>query len=216
MRSDELGRRVDQALATVGLAEAGAKPVGAFSSGMKQRLLVARALITSPRVLLLDEPTRSLDPVSARDFRAFLKDELSGRRGCTVLLATHNTEEALRLCDRVAILDRGKLLAVGAPRALKEQLAGERYQLWTRHPDHPTFALLAERGVIRSRLTDGRVRDGWSVVEIDVPGGLAQIAQALEFLVSRGAAIARCERADLSLADLIERVMQRAGVSERA
>jgi ABC-2 type transport system ATP-binding protein len=216
IRSDHVGRHLEETLSIVGLADAGAKPVGAFSSGMKQRLLVARALIAAPRVLLLDEPTRSLDPVSARDFRAFLKEELIGRRGCTVLLATHNTEEALGLCDCLGILDRGKFLAVGAPRQLKEQFADERYRLWTRHPNHPGFALLAERGAIRSRRVDGPAQDGWSEVEIDVPGGLAQIAQTLDFLMSRGAAIARCERAHLSLADLIERVLQRSGVRARA
>src|SRR5262245_8535234 len=94
--------RIDGLLAEVGLADTGAKLVGAFSSGMRQRLLIARALLARPKVLLLDEPTRSLDPISARAFRTFLRDEIAGRRNCAVLLATHNAEEAFDLCDRVA------------------------------------------------------------------------------------------------------------------
>ena len=210
VQSQMLNRRVSELLELVGLGEAGSKPAGAFSSGMKQRLLIARALIARPKVLLLDEPTRSLDPISARDFRAFLREEIAGRRGCTVLLATHNTEEALELCDRVAILDRGRLLASGTPVALKEQFGDERYRLWTRDPAHGSFAALAQRGGIRHNCVNHTALEGWSVVELDIPGGLRQVAQVLEFLVTSGVTVGRCERVDLSLADLIERVLQTA------
>src|SRR5690606_27038464 len=89
-----LRSRIQEVLEVVGLEATGHKMVGQFSSGMRQRLLVARALLSSPRVLLLDEPTRGLDPLSARALRAFLKDDLCRRQGRTVLLATHNAEEA--------------------------------------------------------------------------------------------------------------------------
>ncbi len=210
VRPGALDGRVADLLELVGLGEVGAKQVGAFSTGMKQRLLIARALLASPKVLLLDEPTRSLDPISARTFRVFLRGEISGRQGCTVLLATHNTEEAFELCDRVAILDQGKLLATGTPDALKEQFGDARYRLWTRDPEHPGFASLAQLGVICGHLVHGRCPEGWSIVEVNVPGGLTLAAQVLEFLISRGAVVGRCERVDLSLAELIERVLRRA------
>ncbi|HSH46152.1 MAG TPA: ABC transporter ATP-binding protein, partial [Longimicrobiales bacterium] len=108
LRGPAADERVTSLLETVELTDTGTKMVGAFSSGMKQRLLIARALLGNPRVLLLDEPTRSLDPVSARRFRRFLREELAARQGCTVLLATHSADEAFDLCDRVAILDRGR------------------------------------------------------------------------------------------------------------
>ena len=210
VRPAALRPRVTELLEAVGLGEEGGKLVGAFSSGMKQRLLIARALIVTPKVLLLDEPTRSLDPVTARDFRAFLREEIAGSRGCTVLLATHNTEEALQLCDRVAILNRGRILATGAPATLKEQFGDERYRLWTRDTANVVSAVLAERGVACHRPVNERGPDGWSIVEVDVPGGSARAADLLQFLVSRGVAVARCERIELSLADLIERVLQHA------
>ncbi len=109
----DVPRRVDEALDVVGLSDAGRKMVGQFSAGMMQRLLVARALLGSPRVLLLDEPTRSLDPTAAHAFRAFLREELGTRRGCAVLVATHRTEEAFELCDRVVVLNRGRVVAAG-------------------------------------------------------------------------------------------------------
>src|SRR5688572_8216025 len=110
---NETGARVSDALEVVGLTDTGRKMVGQFSAGMMQRLLVGRALLGHPRVLLLDEPTRSLDPTAAHAFRSFLREELGGRRRCAVLVATHRTEEAFELCDRVVVLNRGRVAASG-------------------------------------------------------------------------------------------------------
>ena len=208
---DASSRRVEELLGTVGLAMAGDAMVGTFSSGMKQRLLIARALLAQPRVLLLDEPTRSLDPVSARAFRAFLREEISLRHRCTVLLATHNAEEALELCDRVAILDRGRLLAVGAADALARELGDERYQLWTTTPSHPVFAAVTARGSAAMMAVGDVDAEGWTRISITIHGGPARAAQVLAFLTGGGATIARFERVRLDLADLIERVVERHG-----
>jgi ABC-2 type transport system ATP-binding protein len=199
--------RIAEVMRVTGLTDVGEKLVGAYSSGMKQRLLIARALLGRPRVLLLDEPTRSLDPISARDFRAFLREEVAGRQGCTVLLATHNAEEALELCDRVAVLDRGRLLAVGRASELAEEYGDERYRLWTRDPEHPAFAALGERGIAVERDAEPPA-DGWTRVTLELSGGHDEAARALDFLSTAGVSIARFERLGLSLADLIERIVQ--------
>ena len=89
------------------------KPFGDYSSGMKQRLAVARALLHDPPILLLDEPTRSLDPISAKHLRRFLIEELNVREGKTLLLATHNLQEAEQVCRRVAVLAAGRVQSVG-------------------------------------------------------------------------------------------------------
>ena len=94
--------RADELLQTVGLGEVAGRKVKTYSSGMKQRLLVARALINRPRVLFLDEPTRGLDPTSAREVRAMVRDQ--AEQGTAVFLTTHYMEEADELCDRVAFL----------------------------------------------------------------------------------------------------------------
>ncbi|HEY7877177.1 MAG TPA: ABC transporter ATP-binding protein [Gemmatimonadaceae bacterium] len=203
--------RSNELLRIVGLEETNLKMVASFSSGMKQRLLIARALIGAPRVLLLDEPTRSLDPVSARQFRTFLREEIAGRQRCTVLLATHNAEEALELCDRVAVLDRGRLLATGTTAQLSRDIGDERYRLSTRDPHHPGLAALAERGVARDVEGRGTDDEGWFQVEMEIPGGAERAAQVLAFLTEQGLPISRFERVTLSLADLIERIVQRGG-----
>jgi ABC-2 type transport system ATP-binding protein len=116
-------RRIGEALEFVGLTTRAKDRLKEYSNGMKQRLLIARALLHGPRVLFLDEPTRGLDPGVARDIRE-LVTELA-RAGTTIFLTTHYMEEADRLSDRVAILDRGKIVALDAPAQLKRSLGGQ-------------------------------------------------------------------------------------------
>jgi len=114
--------RVEAMLELVGLMAAAGKPVKDYSSGMKQRLLIARALLHEPRLLFLDEPTRGLDPNVARDIRAFIAQ--LAHEGITVFLTTHYMEEADRLSRRVAILHRGRIVALDTPAALKAAHGG--------------------------------------------------------------------------------------------
>jgi len=109
--------RVGDLLGQVDLADAAKRRVKTYSTGMKQRLIVARALINSPRVLFLDEPTRGLDPSSARELRALIL--ALARQGTTVFLTTHYMNEADELCDRVAFLNAGKIVALDSPQELK-------------------------------------------------------------------------------------------------
>jgi ABC-2 type transport system ATP-binding protein len=108
-----LAGRIDFLLDHLDLSEQADKPFREYSSGMKQRLAVARGLLHDPPVVLLDEPTRSLDPISAKHLRRFLSEELNGRQGKTLLLATHNLQEAEQLCHSVAVLSRGHILGAG-------------------------------------------------------------------------------------------------------
>jgi ABC-2 type transport system ATP-binding protein len=201
-------RRIDEVLALVGLADTGTKMVGLFSSGMRQRLLIARALLPRPRLLLLDEPTRSLDPVAARDFRRFLRTEVATANECTVLLATHSSEEAMELCDRVAVLDRGRVLAVGPAEQLKRRFGDSAFMVWTRSPVHTAFAALAARGVevAPDRTPDA---DGWYRVRLAIPGTLDEACGVLTALRDAGVDVARFERVDLELAELLRRIVAR-------
>jgi ABC-2 type transport system ATP-binding protein len=207
-------RRMDELLELVGLVDTGDKIVGAFSSGMRQRLLVARALLARPRVLLLDEPTRSLDPVAARGLRQFFREQVAGQQACTLLLATHNAEEALGFCDRVGVLDRGRLVAMGAPGELLARVRDARYRTWARCPDGRGFEALERRGEI-SGVT--RIRDvgEWTLIELDVAGGERAAAAVLAFLVADGVEISRFEKVEPPLAELIQRLAEHPGGEER-
>jgi ABC-2 type transport system ATP-binding protein len=96
-----------------------------YSEGVKQRLGLARALLTDPPVLLLDEPTRSLDPIGQREFRRFLRVTLVEKLGKAVLLVTHSLAEAEEVCGRLAILDRGRIARVGTPAELKAAVGSD-------------------------------------------------------------------------------------------
>lgn len=115
-------QRVTQVLEQVGLSERSHDFVKKYSNGMKQRLLIARALLPEPKVLFLDEPTRGLDPQMARGIREIIS--ALAQSGTTVFLTTHYMEEADRLCDRVAIIDTGRIMALDTPANLKAAHGG--------------------------------------------------------------------------------------------
>jgi ABC-2 type transport system ATP-binding protein len=115
-------RRAGEVLEQVRLSDVAGRKVKTFSTGMRQRLLLARALLNRPRVLFLDEPTRGLDPRSARE----LHDTVTGLagEGATIFLTTHDMHEADALCRRVAFLADGRVVALDTPRELKLSLRG--------------------------------------------------------------------------------------------
>jgi ABC-2 type transport system ATP-binding protein len=116
-------RKAEELLARMGLEGRGGDKVDNYSGGMAQRLMIARALMHEPRLLILDEPTTGLDPQS----RLFLWETMSDlrARGVTLMLTTHDMAEADRLCDRVAIVDHGKVIALDTPRGLRRLLPSE-------------------------------------------------------------------------------------------
>jgi ABC-2 type transport system ATP-binding protein len=143
--------RVDELLDLVGLREAGRRAVKTYSTGMKQRLLVARALVNRPRVLFLDEPTRGLDPTSAREIRAIVAR--LARESVSIVLTTHYMEEADELCDRVAFLSQGRIVALDTPRELK-----------LKHGQRTAKVLLRDRTEVTVRLddpADAKRLEGW-------------------------------------------------------
>jgi ABC-2 type transport system ATP-binding protein len=205
--------RIGEVLQAVSLLDTGEKLVGQFSSGMLQRLLIARALLTRPRLLLLDEPTRSLDPISAREFRKFLRDELASQRGCAIILATHSAEEAFELCERVGVLDRGRLLASGSVAQLTREYLGVRYHLATTDPDHQAIRELEAQGITRDPSARPRDHSGdlqHVILRLEPHHDAADV---LSHLVGRGVRVSAFEPVRPSLADLIEGVVRRGGAS---
>jgi ABC-2 type transport system ATP-binding protein len=120
----ERAERVDEALASMDLTDAADRLAGTYSGGMVRRLELAQALVNRPPLLVLDEPTIGLDPI-ARDSVWERVAEMRHATGMTVLLTTHYMDEADELCDRVALMHRGRLRAVGEPAELKAELGPE-------------------------------------------------------------------------------------------
>ena len=122
---DVLEERIDELLELVKLSEWKDSLVGTFSTGMRQRMNVIRALLNVPQVLFLDEPTLGLDPQSTVEIREFVR-RLNRENKMTIILTTHMMVEAEMLCDRVGIIDYGKIVAADTPRRLKKMISGEQ------------------------------------------------------------------------------------------
>jgi ABC-2 type transport system ATP-binding protein len=120
MGGKEVRKRVVEILTRLGLEERSIfSPMEEMSRGMQQKVAIARALLSRPRILLLDEPTTGLDPVSKREVQAVVR-ELQEQDGTTILLTTHDMAEAEKLCSRVAIMHKGKIVALDTPEKLKQ------------------------------------------------------------------------------------------------
>lgn len=136
----ERNTRADTLLAEFGLTKRGKELVRSYSGGMAQRLMIARALMHTPDVLFLDEPTNNLDPQA----RLFLWERIRAlkERGITTLLTTHDMEEASRLCDRIAIMDGGRILVCDTPDQLERLIpGGTTLELRVRMPEHALAAV---------------------------------------------------------------------------
>ncbi len=138
LRGAALKGRIDHVLDAVQLADRRKDLVATFSGGMQRRLNLAAALLHEPRLLLCDEPTVGVDPQSRNAIFDFLRD--LNRRGMTVIYSTHYMEEATRLCSRIGIIDRGKILALGA---IDELLARLPFEEEVRFPSTPETAPLS-------------------------------------------------------------------------
>ena len=139
-------RRIDETAATLGLTDLLGRPVGTYSGGERRRLEIARALVSQPRVLFLDEPTVGLDP----RVRAELLDVIAGLRDrmeTTILLTTHYLDEAERLCDRLAIMHHGRIVALDTPAALLAELGEQLVELRVRDDPAAAFDRLRESGL---------------------------------------------------------------------
>lgn len=117
----DISNRVQDLLATFELAGRADDKVGGYSKGMRQRLALARTLLHNPKLIFLDEPTAGLDPAITREVHTLI-GRLSREDQHTIILCTHNLDEAQRLCDRVAVLEHGQLVALGAPTSLARDL----------------------------------------------------------------------------------------------
>jgi ABC-2 type transport system ATP-binding protein len=165
------GRRVDEVLEEAAIADRAGDFVSVLSKGLRQRLMLARALLGRPRVLFLDEPTSGLDPQAARAVRDWIRRLAEG--GTAVLLTTHDMEEAAELSARVAIIDRGALVALEPPRSLIDRV----------HPPR-----------LRARL-----RRGSAIEEVVLPLNANDAARALARLADEGEIVeVREDRASLA------------------
>ncbi len=194
----ELDRRVNEMLAFFDLSSRAADKVETYSKGMKQRLALARALVHRPPLLFLDEPSSGLDPEAAQQVDDLIAD-LGRTEGQTVILATHNLLEAQRLCDRVAIMNHGRILAMGSLKDLARKLWPVTWVDIVFHvkpSDLLDESLMAQRGV-RQVVMDPKINTLSVQVEND-----DAIPEVVRRLVEQGSSILRVNPRAYTLEDI--------------
>jgi ABC-2 type transport system ATP-binding protein len=183
-------------LAGFDLAGRADEKVGGYSKGMKQRLALGRAFLHRPELLFLDEPTSGLDPVSSRQVHELIA-HISREEGRTVFINTHNLTEAQRLCDRVGVMEHGRMVAIGTPAELAAQVGGGmRFEVEVAGDQLQSAQQIMETapGVLRVEV-DGALLVA-SVSEREV------IADALALLVGDGVRVYRVFPQELGLEDI--------------
>jgi ABC-2 type transport system ATP-binding protein len=201
----QVTRRVAEVLEVVGLSEAADRRVATYSTGMKQRLSIARGLLADTEIMLLDEPTRGLDPVSARQLWAFIQDELVERRGRTIVLATHNMEEAAALCGQVVIMHRGQVRACGSVASMSSLVnVDKHYRIELATLDSLAMQELSQMtGVLGLEWSPPNGHAHYSL-ELTLEHPEILIPQAVERLARSGCKVLEVKKVEASLSEAIE------------
>ncbi len=163
---EQVAPRMQQVMEMVGLWERRGSLVNTFSGGMKRRLEIARGLLHSPRVLFLDEPTIGLDPQTRSSIWSYIA-ELGQAEDITIFLTTHYMDEA-EYCERIAIMDQGRIIALDSPQALKESVGQDRVQIHT-DDDSAAIAALQEHFGIEAQMSEELITFGVPLGEEFVP-----------------------------------------------
>lgn len=192
------GRKIGELLELFELGAAADRRVGEFSTGMKQKLAIARGLLSSPRLLFLDEPTRGMDPASAHDLLTMIKSRLTDYFDNTVILTTHIMREVEQLCQRVGVLRYGKLVYSGGLGELKSSLRPhDRYVLRVRAlSDELYAALITVHGVERCVRSED---NGTSELDLSLERGADALDQILTVIHQHRAEIVDCSKVEQSL-----------------
>jgi len=191
---DVMHSRIDEVLKLVELEDRASHFVNTYSGGMRRRLEIARSLIHYPKVLFLDEPTIGLDPQSRDHIWSYIRD-LKKRENITIILTTHYMEEADELCDRIAIIDRSKIIALDTPHNLKEHLESEMITIETRNNDLFTAKLAETKLAENVTEIDGKLNLG-------VKNAHTALPRIVELAVSSGVYIDSIEIREPDLDDV--------------
>ena len=192
--------RIDELIKIVGLEDKADTKSSNLSTGLRQKMNIVRGFMTDPQVLFLDEPTLGLDVTAARDIRQFVRRWVNEDKRRTLLLTTHYMVEADELCDRVAIINDGKVLAVDTPKALKATLADQSlYQIQVSGMDDQDFELLKDiDGVSNGILAHV---EGGCEMELALADD-AVLSKLMSFLTERGSSILKLHKREPSLEDV--------------
>jgi ABC-2 type transport system ATP-binding protein len=200
-------QRIDELLKVVGLEKDADVRFQTYSTGMKQKMAIIRGLLSEPKVIFVDEPTRSLDPVSAQSVRSFIKEKVVNEKK-TVVLATHNLAEAEQLCDRLAIMDHGQVIALGSVKELRSifQTHEECRLQMKNFPEVALTQVQQIEGVLASQLT-GKVNED-QILELKITSRAQVLPRLLPMIIASGAEVFDCQLKELPLQEIFTHALK--------
>jgi ABC-2 type transport system ATP-binding protein len=200
-------QRIDELLKLVGLEKEADVRFQTYSTGMKQKMAIIRGLLSEPKVLFVDEPTRSLDPVSAQSVRSLIKEKVTAEKK-TVVLATHNLTEAEQLCDRLAIMDHGRVIALGSVKELRSVFqTHEECRLRVRYfPENVLPQLEHLEGILSCKLTGNAGED--QTLELKISNRAQVLPRLLQIIIFGGAEIFDCQLKELPLEEIFTHALK--------
>ena len=205
LKGQHAKNRVTELLNFVGLQDVADMPFMKCSSGQKQRLAIARSLLSAPDVLLMDEPTNSLDPFAASEIRKFTKEELVSKYGKTVLWCTHNLKEAEEICHRLSIIHKGRVIASGSLEYMKSLISPENSYRIKMSP-------LSRESLQKMGISPLSVSHNNGFMELEFQEKEENIASTLKHLIENDVQVYTCNQKEIELEKIFEKLVK--GVEE--
>jgi ABC-2 type transport system ATP-binding protein len=213
LSAGEAAARIKRLLQFVELERDADRMFKDYSTGMRQKLAIARGLLTDPDIIFMDEPTKALDPVTAHHIRELVKERVMGERKRSVLYATHNLREAEELCDRIAIISSGAIQYTGTVEDLKNMYRQDaRYIVKVRHAEKNLFDRIKAIPSIRSLSlhSNGSSRD-YIQIEVELETGNGDISHIVDKISKTGGKVSSFYEKEPTLEEVFAKVVSRAG-----
>jgi len=201
--------RIEEALELMGLQADADRMFKDYSTGMRQKLAIARGLLTDPEILFLDEPTRGLDPMAGEKLRKFIKERINEEKKKTVILTSHNLQEVQDLCHRIAIIHKGEIKTCGPLGEIKRIFdSSRRYVIKLKSPYDGLIEKVFKPTSLREVITisNGSLSKDLQV-EVEIQDGDQAIAEVIEKIVGVGGKVISCYHKETPLSELFSKVI---------
>jgi ABC-2 type transport system ATP-binding protein len=200
--------RIQEILELMGLQGDADRMFKDYSTGMRQKLAIARGLLADPEILFLDEPTRSLDPVASENLRKFIKETIIKKKKKTVIFSTHNLQAAQEFCDRIAIIHKGEIKTCGTLGEIRRIFdSSRRYVLGLKNTDDGLLDKICNFTQVRAvvPISNGSLSNHVQV-EVEIEDGDERIPEVIEGIVGMGGKLMSCYQKEIPLADLFAKI----------